>query len=97
MGRAALESFHEKADPRQEFFSALTVLSSIFSPFSQDASVATLPSALLCERFSLGASGVFSIQSFRAWRPRNFMKITRAKIPKAWRGEIEPTLAKSRL
>ncbi len=31
-------------------------------PFSQAASVATLPSALLCERFSLGASGVFSIQ-----------------------------------
>src|ERR1700751_613824 len=30
-------------------------------PFSQAASVATLPSALLCERFSLGASWVFSI------------------------------------
>ncbi len=33
-----------------------------FSPFSQAASVATLPSALLCERFSLGASWVFSFQ-----------------------------------
>src|SRR5713226_7959911 len=33
-----------------------------FFPFSQAASVATLPSALLCERFSLGASWVFSIQ-----------------------------------
>jgi hypothetical protein len=30
--------------------------------FSQAASVATLPSALLFERFSLGASWVFSIQ-----------------------------------
>jgi hypothetical protein len=30
-------------------------------PFSQAASVATLPSALLYERFSLGASWVFSI------------------------------------
>jgi hypothetical protein len=30
-------------------------------PFSQAASVATLPSALLCERFSLRASWVFSI------------------------------------
>ena len=33
-----------------------------FFPFSQAASVATLPSALLCERFSLGASWVFSFQ-----------------------------------
>jgi hypothetical protein len=33
-----------------------------FFPFSQAASVATLPSALLDERFSLGASWVFSIQ-----------------------------------
>jgi hypothetical protein len=32
-----------------------------FFPFSQAASVATLPSALLYERFSLGASWVFSI------------------------------------
>ena len=36
---------------------------SIFFPFSQAASVATLPSALLGERFSLGASWVFSILS----------------------------------
>jgi len=35
---------------------------SIFFPFSQAASVATLPSALLVERFSLGASWVFSMQ-----------------------------------
>jgi hypothetical protein len=33
-----------------------------FLPFSQAASVATLPSALLVERFSLGASWVFLIQ-----------------------------------
>jgi hypothetical protein len=32
-----------------------------FLVLSQAAPVATLPSALLCERFSLGASGVFSI------------------------------------
>jgi len=31
-------------------------------PCSQAASVATLPSALFYERFSLGASWVFSIQ-----------------------------------
>jgi hypothetical protein len=42
----------------------------------QAASVATLPSALLCERFSLGASWVFSIQSFGACGPRKLMKIT---------------------
>ncbi len=30
--------------------------------FSQAASVAILPSALFCERFSLGASWVFSLQ-----------------------------------
>jgi hypothetical protein len=34
----------------------------VFFSFSQAASVATLPSALLGERFSLGASWVFSIQ-----------------------------------
>jgi len=37
------------------------MISSIF-PFSQAASVATLPSALVVERFSLGASWVFSMQ-----------------------------------
>src|ERR1700732_2231014 len=31
-------------------------------PFSQAASVAILPSALFCERYSLGASWVFSFQ-----------------------------------
>jgi hypothetical protein len=57
----AKKSFHEKADPCQECF-ALSAVFSIFSPFSQAASVATLPSALLVERFSLGASWVFLIQ-----------------------------------
>src|SRR5215831_8342982 len=47
--------------------------------------------------FSLGASWVFSIQSFRACGPRKLMKITRGKIATARSGEIEPTLAKSRL
>jgi hypothetical protein len=51
---------HEKASPCQEFFS-LSMSSSLFFPFSQAASVATLPSALLYERFSLGASWVFLI------------------------------------
>src|SRR5215472_9334274 len=37
-----------------------------FSPFHQAASVATLPSALLCERFSLGASWVFCAVRTRA-------------------------------
>jgi len=54
-------SFHEKAGPCQECF-ALYLSSSLFFPFSQAASVATLPSALLDERCSLGASWVFSIQ-----------------------------------
>jgi hypothetical protein len=54
------DPFHEKADPCQEFF-ALSMIFSFFFPFSQAASVATLPSALLVERFSLGASWVFSI------------------------------------
>ena len=42
-------SFHEKAAPCQECF-ALSMSSSLFFPFSQAASVATLPSALLYER-----------------------------------------------
>jgi hypothetical protein len=54
-------AFHEKAGPCQECF-ALSMSSSLFFPFSQAASVATLPSALLCERCLLGASWVFSIQ-----------------------------------
>ena len=45
----AHRSFHEKADPCQEFF-ALCMIFSIF-PFSQAASVATLPSALLVSDF----------------------------------------------
>jgi hypothetical protein len=66
-------SFHEKADPCQElvlFFPVrVFALSMIFpSPsrlakpplFSQAASVAILPSALFCERYSLGAWWVFS-------------------------------------
>jgi len=40
---------------------SLSVIFSFF-PFSQAASVATLPSALLVERLSLGASWVYSIQ-----------------------------------
>src|SRR2546426_3233749 len=44
---------------------------------SRAASVAILPSALLVERFSLGAWWVFPIQSFRASGPRKLMKITR--------------------
>jgi hypothetical protein len=52
---------HEKADPCQELFCSFHEFFSFF-PFSQAASVATLPSALLYERFSLGASSVFLIQ-----------------------------------
>jgi len=57
------KSFHEKADPCQEFFCSFPQFLPFtnFFPFSQAASVATLPSALLYERFSLGASWVFSI------------------------------------
>ena len=39
-------------------------------PFSQAASVATLPSALVVERFSLGASWVFLIQQVLLSSPR---------------------------
>jgi hypothetical protein len=55
---------HEKADPCQEFFCSFPQFSSVhkFLPFSQAASVATLPSALVVEQFLLGASWVFSIQ-----------------------------------
>jgi hypothetical protein len=38
------------------------LLSVSLLPFSQAASVAILPSALFCERFSLGAHWVFSFQ-----------------------------------
>ena len=60
-GQQDASAFHEKTGPCQEFF-ALSMSSSLFFPFSQAASVATLPSALLDERFSLGASWVFLIQ-----------------------------------
>jgi hypothetical protein len=43
-------------------FFALSMSSSLFFPFSQAASVATLPSALFVERLSLGASWVYLIQ-----------------------------------
>jgi hypothetical protein len=54
---------HEKADPCQEFlrFPHIFSVPQNFSA-SQAASVATLPSALVGERFSLGASWVFSLQ-----------------------------------
>src|SRR6516162_1811439 len=56
------KSFHEKADPCQEFF-ALFHIFFVPQPFpsSRAASVATLPSALVVERVSLGAIWVFSI------------------------------------
>ena len=44
--------------PVKSFFS----FHDFFSPFSQAASVATLPSALLVEQFLLGASWVFLVQ-----------------------------------
>jgi hypothetical protein len=44
------------------FFSCESFWGFWYLPLSQAASVATLPSALLCERLSLGASGVFSFQ-----------------------------------
>lgn len=52
---------HEKAGRCQEFFCS-SKSSSLFFPFGQAASVATLPSALFVERLSLGASWVYSIQ-----------------------------------
>jgi hypothetical protein len=71
--RDALTEIQKKEDPtglsvpsmrrpiHVKSFFALSMSSSLFFPFSQAASVATLPSALLYERFSLGASWVFSI------------------------------------
>jgi hypothetical protein len=60
----SFNAFHEKAGMSQECFSL-----SVFSFFpvdslhsSQAASVAILPSALLVERFSLGAWWAFPIQ-----------------------------------
>jgi hypothetical protein len=64
MSATRLKSFHEKAGMSQECFS-LSVFS--FLPVdsfrsSRAASVAILPSALLVERFSLGAWWAFPIQ-----------------------------------
>ena len=57
------KSSHEKADPCQEFFIFSTsFFCSIDFLLSQAASVATLPSGLFVERFSLGASWVYLIQ-----------------------------------
>jgi hypothetical protein len=55
-----VNSFHEKAAPCQGFF-ALSMIFSILFPVQPSRPVATLPSALVVERFSLGASWVFSI------------------------------------
>src|SRR5216683_3457718 len=65
-----VNSFHEKAGECQgcSFIFLFFLSFSLFllfpncSPLSQAASVATLPSALLVERWSLGASWVYSIQ-----------------------------------
>jgi hypothetical protein len=62
--------FHEKAGECQVFSFILSLFSFFFFvssfsklfPFSQAASVATLPSALFVERLSLGASWVFLVQ-----------------------------------
>jgi len=52
-------SMRRPVDVKAHFRFLLSV--SLF-PFSQAASVAILPSALFCERYSLGASWVFSFQ-----------------------------------
>jgi hypothetical protein len=66
-----INSFHEKAGECQDFsfifslfFSFCFIYFFFFQivPFSQAASVATLPSALFVERLSPGASWVFLIQ-----------------------------------
>ena len=54
----ASKSFHEKAGDVKAHFRFL--LSMSLFPFSQATSVAILPSALFCERDSLGARWVFS-------------------------------------
>ena len=66
-----LSAFHAKAGECQaftaivflcfSFFFFISSFSKLF-PLSQAASVATLPSALFVERWSLGASWVYSIQ-----------------------------------
>jgi len=52
-------SMRRPVDVKAHFHFLLSV--SLF-PFSQAASVAILPSALFCERYSLGARWVFSLQ-----------------------------------
>ena len=74
-------SFHEKADPCQEFFCSLHDFFSLF-PFGQAASVATLPSALVVERFSLGASWVFSIPVGAATWEASSTSFLRGKLGK---------------
>ena len=54
------KSFHEKAGESQVGFSFSFPRGFLRS--SRAASVAILPSALFCERFSLGASWAFSFQ-----------------------------------
>jgi hypothetical protein len=63
-------AFHEKAGRSQVGF-VVSSLDKVFSP-RRVAPVATLPSALFDERFSLGASWVFSFQPvlppvYRPW------------------------------
>jgi hypothetical protein len=69
-GDSVSKSFHEKAGECQTISFIFLSFSSVFFisafsklfPLSQATSVATLPSALLVERLSLGASWVYSIQ-----------------------------------
>ena len=52
-------AFREKADPCQEFF-AFSMSSSLFLQFSQAASVATLPSALVVDQQARWPRGHYS-------------------------------------
>jgi hypothetical protein len=62
LSRSTINSFHEKADPCQEFFSALSMISSIFSrsakpplspPFHPHSYVSDVRSVQVgCSRFS---------------------------------------------
>jgi hypothetical protein len=54
-------AFHEKAG-RSQVDSVVLSLDKVFSPAELVPLVATLPSALFVERWSLGASWVFSFQ-----------------------------------
>jgi hypothetical protein len=57
----AVDVFRPIADPASRHLITPLLSVSLF-PFSQAASVAILPSALFCERYSLGARWVFSFQ-----------------------------------